>query len=85
MKPPFPFTPGHEIAGIVDAAGEGVSGIVSIDRVLSMPMGRAFAEYSIASAGRVFEFPRGDGFSRSGCDACCLSHFVLRAREARRN
>lgn len=40
VKPPFPFTPGGEIAGIVNAVGAGVSGFSVGDRVLaSAPMG----------------------------------------------
>ncbi len=36
MKPPRPFAPGGEIAGIVDAVGEGVSGFSPGDRVLAL-------------------------------------------------
>src|SRR5579863_10743838 len=48
VKPPFPFTPGAEVAGIVDAVGEGVTSVSVGDRVIGLPRGGAFAEYSNA-------------------------------------
>ena len=33
VKPPFPFTPGAEVAGVVRALGAGVSGFAAGDRV----------------------------------------------------
>src|SRR5579872_6912298 len=54
VKPPFPFTPGAETAGIVDAVGEGVTGLAAGDEVLAMTIGGAFAEFTIAPANRVF-------------------------------
>src|SRR5215470_15791562 len=57
VKPPFPFTPGAEVAGIVDAIGEGVTGLRTSDRVLAMPHGGAFAEFSNAPASSVFPIP----------------------------
>src|ERR1700737_2236205 len=47
VKPPFPFTPGAEVAGTVDALGDGVTTWALGDRVLAMPQGNGFAEYSI--------------------------------------
>ncbi|MEO0917776.1 MAG: alcohol dehydrogenase catalytic domain-containing protein, partial [Pseudomonadota bacterium] len=32
LKPPRPFAPGGEVAGVVDAVGEGVSGLAVGDR-----------------------------------------------------
>src|SRR5450759_4939476 len=57
IKPPFPFTPGAEVSGVVDALGAGVTGLAVGDRVLAMPMSGAFADYSIAPAARVFHMP----------------------------
>src|SRR5438105_10809033 len=59
VKPPFPFTPGAEVAGIVDAVGEGVATVHAGDRVMGMPRGGGFAEYSTASASSVFSIPPG--------------------------
>ena len=35
-RPPFPFSPGGEIAGVIEAIGEGVDGFTVGDRVLGM-------------------------------------------------
>src|SRR4029079_10998841 len=42
-KPPLPFTPGAEVAGFIDALGEGVSGLSIGDRVHASTLG-GFAE-----------------------------------------
>ena len=59
VKPPFPFTPGAEIAGEIDAVGADVSQWRVGDHVLAMPMGHGFAEETIVAAGRVFRIPQG--------------------------
>src|SRR5215813_6144991 len=56
IKPPFPFTPGAEVAGVIDAIGEGVSDFKIGDRVQASTQG-SFAEYSIARANRTFKIP----------------------------
>jgi NADPH2:quinone reductase len=65
VKPPFPFTPGAEVAGIVDAVAEGVTGIREGDRVMAMPHGGGFAEFSIAPASSVFAMPGSMGFEEA--------------------
>src|SRR5271154_6020587 len=57
VKPPFPFTPGAETAGVVDAVGENVSAVRVGDRVIAMTHGGGFAEYSLAPATSVFPMP----------------------------
>jgi NADPH:quinone reductase len=59
VKPPFPFTPGAEIAGEIDAVGSGVTERRTGDRVLAMPMGSGFAEQTIADVSKVFHIPNG--------------------------
>ena len=59
IKPPFPFTPGAEISGEIDAVGEGVSGWKPGDRVLGFPGGSGFAEQTILEASKVFRIPEG--------------------------
>ncbi len=44
VKTAPPFVPGNEIAGTVEAVGEGVSGIAPGDHVIATPSGGAFAE-----------------------------------------
>jgi NADPH:quinone reductase len=57
VKPPFPFTPGAEVAGVVDAVGWGVTSVKEGDRVMAIPRGGAFAEYSLAPEASVFAMP----------------------------
>ncbi len=66
VKPPFPFTPGAEVAGVVDALGPGVEGVDGVEigaRVLALPSRGGFAEYTTAPArGGVFTIPDGMSF-----------------------
>src|SRR5258708_10482776 len=62
VKPPFPFTPGAEVAGTVDAVGPGVDSLAVGDRVLAMPQGNGFAKYSVSPASRAFRIPEGMDF-----------------------
>ncbi|MBB4632986.1 NADPH:quinone oxidoreductase family protein [Sphingosinicella soli] len=57
FKPPLPFSPGGEAAGVVDAVGEGVTHLKPGDRVLAMTGTGAFAEYLIAEAAQAVPLP----------------------------
>ncbi len=57
MKPPRPFTPGNEAAGIVRALGEGVSGFAVGDRVAALCMLGGFAEMVAVPAERAVPIP----------------------------
>lgn len=57
VRPPFPFTPGNEAAGTIDAIGEGVEDFKVGDRVQAMVSSGSYAEYSIASATKTFSIP----------------------------
>src|SRR5690606_23448398 len=62
VKPPFPFVPGGEIAGVVYAVGEGVTGFAPGDRVLAaVPMG-GYAERIAIPAALAHRMPDGLGF-----------------------
>ena len=84
VKPPFPFTPGAEVSGVVDALGAGVTSLTVGDRVLAMPMAGAFAEYSIATADRVFRVPDGMDFAAAAAMPIVYqtSYFALTKRAA---
>lgn len=56
-KPPFPFTPGAEVAGIVEKTGAGVSEVKAGDRVIALPMNGGYAEYCLAPARKTFRIP----------------------------
>ncbi len=53
FKPPLPFSPGGEAAGIVDAVGEGVTRFRPGDRVIAMIGNGAFREMFVADESRV--------------------------------
>jgi NADPH:quinone reductase len=56
-KPPRPFSPGGELAGVVDALGDGVSNIRVGDRVLASPVRNAMAEKAVADAKNCWKIP----------------------------
>ncbi len=62
IKPPFPFVPGAEVAGVVDAIGEGVDRFRPGDRVMAMPRGNVFAEATVCKASAAFAIPNGMSF-----------------------
>jgi NADPH2:quinone reductase len=65
IKPPFPFIPGAETAGVVDAIGDGVTSLKAGDRVAAMTHGGGFAEFSVAPASSVFAIPETLGFEEA--------------------
>lgn len=56
VKPPLPHVPGSEVAGVVDALGEGVGGLAVGDRVMAQA-GGGFADYVCAPAATVVRLP----------------------------
>ncbi|MFM0479721.1 NADPH:quinone oxidoreductase family protein [Paraburkholderia strydomiana] len=50
FKPPLPFTPGSEVAGIVRAVGAGVTQFTPGSRVVAFTGSGGFAEQAVASA-----------------------------------
>ena len=59
VKPPFPFVPGSELAGVVREVADDVQGTAPGDRVYgSVPLG-AFAEVARAPAGSLRPVPEG--------------------------
>jgi NADPH2:quinone reductase len=82
LKPPLPFSPGGEAAGIVDAVGEGVSRFRPGDRVIAMIGQGAFREYFTADESRLIpmadgmDFPAAAGFTMT----YGTSHHALKQR-----
>jgi NADPH2:quinone reductase len=62
VKPPLPFTPGNEFAGVVRALGEGVSGVKVGDSVIGFTQTGAFAEQALAPAAALMPMPPGMDF-----------------------
>ena len=59
FKPPLPFAPGCELAGIVKEVGAGVTHVKPGDAALAIVMHGAFAEEALAEAERVVPLPPG--------------------------
>jgi len=57
IKPPLPFTPGTEFAGVVDAVGERVTSLRVGDRVCTSAIGGGFAEQAVVPARAALAFP----------------------------
>lgn len=57
FKPPFPFAPGSDIAGVVRAVGEGVKQYRPGDEVIAMIGWGGLAEEVVAPAAQVFPKP----------------------------
>jgi NADPH2:quinone reductase len=57
VKPPLPYFPGSEFAGVVSATGTGVDHLKIGDRVLGLSSGGAFADYLTINAAAVVPIP----------------------------
>jgi NADPH:quinone reductase len=63
FKPPRPFAPGGEIAGVVEALGEGVTQFAVGDRVLAVIGHGGLVEKVAVDAVRLFPLPEGRSFA----------------------
>ncbi|HKX37157.1 MAG TPA: alcohol dehydrogenase catalytic domain-containing protein, partial [Burkholderiales bacterium] len=63
FKPPLPFSPGSELAGVVKEVGEGVKAFKAGDRVIAFTTYGAFAEEVKTEAGRLLKIPDGMSFT----------------------
>jgi NADPH2:quinone reductase len=63
VKPPFPFIPGAEVAGVVRAVGEGVKGFSVGDRVLASAGLGGFAEIAVVPAAGAYPMPEQMSFA----------------------
>ena len=57
FKPEPPFSPGGEVAGVVHAVGEGVTGVAPGDRVIAAATWGGFAEQIAVDADRLVPMP----------------------------
>ena len=82
MKPPRPFAPGGEVAGDVDALGEGVTNVAVGDRVLAMTGFGGFATEMCIDAGRVMKIPDAMPYDEASCLVLTYgtSHHALKNR-----
>ncbi len=63
FKPERPFAPGGEIAGVIDAVGEGVDGWQVGDRVIAMLGHGGLCEKVIADPAKLYRLPEGRSFA----------------------
>ena len=56
-RPPLPFSPGAEVAGVVNAVGPDVVGLSRGQRVYALMGGGGYAEAVVAPAARVYPLP----------------------------
>src|SRR5215831_8123297 len=64
-KPPFPFSPASEFAGVVDSAGDGVAGFARGDRVVGWMGAGAARERVVIKADRLANMPDELDFDRA--------------------
>lgn len=85
FKPARPFAPGGEVAGVVSAVGEGVTGVKTGDRVLASTGWGGFAEQVVAQEkGRVYKIPENMPFDEAASLLMTYgtSHHALKDRAA---
>ena len=84
VKPLLPFTPGAEVAGVVDAVGSSVKKLQEGDAVVALTYAGGYAEYSIAESYRTFLIPDRMNFKQAAAMPIVYhtSWFALNARAA---
>lgn len=82
FKPPLPFSPGGEAAGIVDAVGEGVTRFKPGDHVIAMIGNGAFCEEFLASERQLQPIPNDMPFDAAAGFTMTYgtSHYALKQR-----
>jgi NADPH2:quinone reductase len=79
-KPPLPFSPGLETAGVVAACGPGVTRFSVGDRVMAILPYGGLAEMAVAPEAETFGIPAGMSFDEAGAFpvAYISSHVAIR-------
>ncbi|WP_232492009.1 NADPH:quinone oxidoreductase family protein [Novosphingobium kaempferiae] len=65
FKPPMPFIPGSEAAGVVEAVGAGVTHLAAGDRVFCGGLGGLFAEANLFGAANMAKIPDAMSFEQA--------------------
>lgn len=83
IKPPLPFTPGTELAGVVSAVGDGVEVPAVGDRVLVTGLFGGFAEQVCVPAAHAVRLPAGidDAVAATFAQSHCTVGFALTRRD----
>src|SRR5437762_5069869 len=79
-RPPFPFSPGLETAGVVTRRGEAVTRFKTGDRVMAILAYGGFAEQALADEAETFAIPEAMPFDEAGAFpiAYISSHAAIR-------
>lgn len=82
VKPPLPFAPGSEVAGIVDLVGEGVDNLQPGDRVAALTGFGGFSEQVVVPAGHALRIPNSMPFDTAAgfILTYATSHHALKQR-----
>lgn len=70
FQPPMPFSPGSEVAGVIEQIGDGVEGWSVGDTVIAFTGWGAFAEQVVAEPGQLVRVP-------DGLDLTLAASFIL--------
>ncbi|HBS34361.1 MAG TPA: NADPH:quinone oxidoreductase, partial [Parvularcula sp.] len=87
FRPPRPFAPGGEVAGLVDAVGEGVSAFKKGDRVLAMALSGGYATDIVVDVKAAVKIPDAMPFDEAAGFLMTYgtSHYALKDRAALRS
>lgn len=82
--PPLPFVPGMELAGVIEAVGDGVENMKPGDRIMAVPGSGALAEHIVVPARSLRPIPPGmeDSIAAGFQLAYGTSHLALTRRAA---
>jgi NADPH:quinone reductase len=82
FRPPLPFAPGGEVAGLVKELGPGVTNVKVGDRVIGSTGWGGFAEEAVAPAARCIPFPANIDFVEASAFVMTYgtSHHALKDR-----
>ena len=82
FRPPLPFSPGGEVAGVVKEIGPGVTNVRVGDRVIGSTGWGGFAEEALAPAARCIPFPANMDFAEASAFVMTYgtSHHALKDR-----
>jgi threonine dehydrogenase-like Zn-dependent dehydrogenase len=83
FKPERPYAPGGEIAGVVEAVGEGVTGFAPGDRVFGGIGNGGLTEKVAVDAGRLFTVPEGVPMEKAASGRDPLPHYTNLAASCR--
>ncbi|MDE2297894.1 MAG: alcohol dehydrogenase catalytic domain-containing protein, partial [Burkholderiales bacterium] len=84
MKPPLPFVPGSEYAGVIEAVGDGVTHLKPGDAVAAFGGSGGFASHAVVQATLVMPLPPGFAFDDAAAFVLtyATSHHALLDRAA---